>query len=89
MQNVSQGIKRWEEVEYKGIDSAGEFTIKRDKFGKLRTSRDVILRGGPEELNGRVLGGIVGDLLKFPQIDLVYKNVGEHDKKGRNIFKLI
>ena len=86
MQNKEQGVTRYKELIYKAVDSVGQFIVKREKTGKLLTSRDIVLRGGPQALNGRILSGIVGDSLEFPEIGLIYRSSGKPDNKGRKTF---
>ena len=90
MQNIDQGVARFNEIVYRVVDSVGKFVIKRGKTGKLLTSRDIVLRGGPSTLNGRILSGVVGSSLEFPELGITYKRFSSSmvDAKGRAVFLL-
>lgn len=88
MQNTEQGVTVYNELVWEVKDAAGQLIVKREKTGKLLTSRDVCLRGGPEVLNGRILSGIVGDSLEFPTLGLLYRQSDKRDAKGRKVFTL-
>lgn len=88
MQGTEQGVTVYNQLVWEARDEAGQLIIKREKTGKLLTSRDICLRGGPEVLNGRILSGIVGDSLEFPTLGLLYRKSDKRDIKGREVFTL-